>query len=331
MKWGVVMELWDIYDKYRHSTGKIHQRGITMEAGDYHIVVHIWIINDKNEILVQRRQPWKEGWPNMWDCAAAGSAVLGDDSKSAALREVKEELGIDLDIDNSEIVFTVKFSRGFDDVWLVRQNVEISELKLQYEEVAEAKWVTREEIMEMIQRKEIIPYSYFDMIFKLIDSELSLKKAELEEADELYELQRKVFTPMLRKYEDYEISPATQAKEKFLKRFEKGDYYKILYSGSLAGSVFVYEKEPGIMKFHIINILDEYQNMGIGQEVMKRLESMYPQADSWELETILSEERNCYLYEKMGYIRTEEEKVVNEKMILIGYKKTSNLNHILGM
>lgn len=41
------MELWDIYDKYRQKTGRTHERGNTMKEGDYHLVVHVWIINDK--------------------------------------------------------------------------------------------------------------------------------------------------------------------------------------------------------------------------------------------------------------------------------------------
>jgi isopentenyldiphosphate isomerase len=117
------MELRDIYDRYKHKTGNIHQRGNPMKEGDYHMVVHIWIVNDKREVLIQKRQPWKDKWPNMWDSSAAGCAIKGDDSKSADVRETKEELGIDLDIDKAEHLFTVKFSCGFDDVWAVRQNV----------------------------------------------------------------------------------------------------------------------------------------------------------------------------------------------------------------
>lgn len=61
----------------------------------------------------------------MWDCAAAGFAILGDNSKDAAIHETKEELGIDLDIDKAELLFTIKFECGFDDIWFVKQNVEL--------------------------------------------------------------------------------------------------------------------------------------------------------------------------------------------------------------
>jgi isopentenyldiphosphate isomerase/N-acetylglutamate synthase-like GNAT family acetyltransferase len=292
-----------------------------MNEGDYHIVVHVWIMNDKGEFLIQKRQPWKKGWSDMWDCSAAGSAVLGDSSEQAAVREVKEELGIDLDIDQGERLFTVKYSSGFDDIWLVRQNVELHQLKLQEEEVADAKWASEEEIREMHKTGELIPFHYLDLLFDMVRSNITLKKASVEDAEELLALQKEVFTPLYEKYNDHETSPATQTMERFLKRFEKGDYFKIGHSGHLAGSVFVYEKSPGQMRFHIINILEEYQNKGIAQKVMARLELMYPQAESWELDTIQSESRNCHLYEKMGYIQHGEPKVINDEMNIVRYRK----------
>ncbi|MGH4137889.1 NUDIX hydrolase [Clostridium sp.] len=161
------MELWDIYDKNRQKTGRTHERGRDMLTGDYHLVIHVWIINDKGEFLIQKRQPWKEGYPDMWDCSVAGSAILGDTSEKAAIRETKEELGIDLDMSKSELLFTVEFSRGFDDIWLVRQNVDINDIKLQYEEVADAKWVVASEIRELILKGEFIAHDYIEKIFEI--------------------------------------------------------------------------------------------------------------------------------------------------------------------
>ena len=100
---------------------------------------------------------------------------------------------------------------------------------------------------------------------------------------------------------------------------------KILYKNQLSGSVFVYEKEPGVMRLHIMNILKEYQNKGIAQEVMKRLEKLYPQVHTWELETIVSEKRNCHLYEKMGYRKTEKIEKVNDLLTLMTYIKRIDL------
>lgn len=315
------MELWDVYDKYRQKTGRTHERGNPLNEGDYHLVVHVWIVNDKGEFLIQKRQPWKNGWPNMWDGSAAGSAILGDSSEAAAIRETKEELGIDLDISKGEILFTIKSSSSFEDIWLVRQNVDINDLKLQYEEVADAKWATLEEIKLMMQSGEFISLDYYDDLFEMINSNIVLSSANSTDAQILLDIQKEVFLPLYEKYHDHGTSPVNQTLEKFLKRFDIGDYYKIFHQNYLVGSVFVYEKEPGVMNLHIINIIRRSQNKGIAQEVMKRLELMYPQATCWELETILSEKRNCYLYEKMGYVQSGELKVINDKMTLVSYKK----------
>ena len=322
------MELWNVLDQYRHLTERIHERGQEMQEGDYHVVVHVWILNDQGQFLIQKRQPWKKGWSGMWDCAAAGSAILGDTSEQAAVREVKEELGIELDLNSGEKLFTVKFSSGFDDVWFVRQNVEIDTLCLQEEEVADAKWATSREIEEMVRDGEFIPYHYLHLLFEMAQSSMTLRKAGVEDAEKLWLLQKEVFRPLYEKYQDHETSPATQTFEQFLIRFEQGDYYKILVEGNVAGGVHVTENSPGELRFRIINILENYQNKGIAQQVMRRLELMYPQADTWELDTILSEKRNCYLYEKMGYVQAGELKRINDELTLVKYRKTISLNRV---
>lgn len=74
------MELWDVYDKNRSLTGRQIQRGSEFSNGDFHLVVHVCIFNSKNEMFIQKRQPWKEGWPNMWDITVGGSALTNETS-----------------------------------------------------------------------------------------------------------------------------------------------------------------------------------------------------------------------------------------------------------
>ncbi|MEI4770219.1 GNAT family N-acetyltransferase [Psychrobacillus sp. FJAT-51614] len=155
-----------------------------------------------------------------------------------------------------------------------------------------------------------------------------MKKATPKDALELFELQKKVFTPLYEKYEDHETSPVLQTFERFTERLGTGDYFKIYQDDLLAGSVHVYKKFPGVMRLHMINILEDFQGKGIAQKVMSRLETMYPEASSWELDTILEEKRNCYLYEKMGYILTVDRWKVNDKMTLVHYVKNSDLKRM---
>lgn len=163
------MELWDIYDINRIKTDKTMERGSIFANGEYHLVVHICIFNSKGEMLIQQRQPFKEGWPNMWDITVGGSATSGDSSQSAAERELLEEIGYKIDLSNRRPHFTINFEVGFDDYYLVDADIEIANLKLQYEEVQQVKWASKDEIILMIDNEEFIPYhkSLIEMCFSM--------------------------------------------------------------------------------------------------------------------------------------------------------------------
>ncbi|WP_084822164.1 NUDIX hydrolase [Paraclostridium benzoelyticum] len=84
------MEIWDLYDKDRIKTGETMVMGSQFKENTYHLVVHVCIFNLEGKMLIQQRQPFKDGWPNMWDITVGGSAVSGDTIQLAAEREVYE-------------------------------------------------------------------------------------------------------------------------------------------------------------------------------------------------------------------------------------------------
>lgn len=163
------MELWDVYNIDRIKSGKTMLRGDEFKNGEYHLVVHACIFSTKNQMLIQQRQPFKYGWSNMWDITVGGSATKGDTSQSAIERELFEEIGLKIDLQNVRPHLTINFDVGFDDIYLIEKDVDLNLLKLQYEEVQGVKWATIDEILEMIDRGEFIPYHknlirlFFDM------------------------------------------------------------------------------------------------------------------------------------------------------------------------
>lgn len=161
------MEIWDLYDKDRIKTGETMIRGSKFKENTYHLVVHVCIFNLEGKMLIQQRQPFKDGWPNMWDITVGGSAVSGDTSQLAAEREVYEEIGYKLSLDGIRPSLTINFDKGFDDIYLIQKDVDISKLKLQYEEVQSVKWASKEEILSMIDEEIFIPYhkSLIDLLF----------------------------------------------------------------------------------------------------------------------------------------------------------------------
>lgn len=160
-------ELWDVYTRDREKTGRTHRRGDKMKAGDYHLVVHVCIFDSDNRLLIQQRQPFKKGWPNMWDLSVGGSAVTGDTSSRAAERETLEELGIRLDLSHKRPNFTINFSDGFDDYYIVEKNIDLSKIRLQEQEVRCVRWATREEVLQMQEQGIMVPYWFLDKIFEV--------------------------------------------------------------------------------------------------------------------------------------------------------------------
>lgn len=165
----IIMEYWDIYDIDRIKTGKVMIRGNEFIKGDYHLVVHICIFNTKGEMLIQQRQPFKEGWSNLWDITVGGSAIKGDNSQTAAARELLEEIGITYDFTGIRPFLTINFDCGFDDYYLIEKDVDLSELVLQPEEVQAVKWASANDIFELIDKDKFLPYykSFISLLFDI--------------------------------------------------------------------------------------------------------------------------------------------------------------------
>ena len=102
------MELWDILTAEGKPTGRTMVRGGTaIRSGDYHLVVHIWPLNDYGSILIQKRTKTKRLMPGIW-AATGGAAIAGETSVAAAARELGEELGIKVAPEDLRLVKRIK-------------------------------------------------------------------------------------------------------------------------------------------------------------------------------------------------------------------------------
>lgn len=163
------MELWDVYDENRLPTGRTAVRGSVQAAGDCQLVVHVCLFNARGELLIQQRQHTKQSYPDRWDVSVGGGVIAGETGREAAMRELREELGLELDLSQTVAAVTLAFDGGFDDYYLADCDVPLSALTLQTEEVQAVRWVTREEIKSMIARREFAPFwpSFIDLLFDL--------------------------------------------------------------------------------------------------------------------------------------------------------------------
>lgn len=141
-----------------------------LKSGEYHLVVHIWIVSPDGKFLIQRRADNKKLMPGEW-AATGGAAVSGENSFEAASRELFEELGIRSNKDNLEKLARIKRRNSILDIWVITSSLPANKLVLQRSEVAEAKWVTEAELHRMIENGEFHNYGkeYFESVFKKIN------------------------------------------------------------------------------------------------------------------------------------------------------------------
>ena len=170
------MEKWDILNADGVNTGKTTLRGrCNLKPGEYHLVVHIWVVSSRGEFLIQRRSDNKKLMPGEW-AATGGAAISGEDSYTAANRELYEELGIPSSRQTLKKIARIKRRNSLLDIWFINTDIASERLRLQKDEVAEARWVSRDEFEGMIAGGEFHNYGkeYFDTVFQKIDDLLGV-------------------------------------------------------------------------------------------------------------------------------------------------------------
>lgn len=144
------MEIWNILDENGNLTGKTMKKDdkIVWQKGIYHQGVDVWIINSENKILIQKRSAQKRLEPNVW--AMTGGSVIKDETSLEALkRETLEELGIKLDIKNAIKIHCYKTDNVWLDEYIVNQDIDLSKIIMQKEEVSDVKFATFDEIEKL--------------------------------------------------------------------------------------------------------------------------------------------------------------------------------------
>lgn len=172
------MEYWDAYNDKRKKLGYDLIRDISkFKENEYHIVEEIWIINSRGEILITQRSKNKDTNPLKWECTA-GSVLKGETTYEGALRELKEELGLEMKIEDL-IYFGNKVDKthhAIVDKWVIKKDIKISDLKFIDGEVQDAKYVTKDEFEKMMNKGNIRDIFYY--MVTLYDEIVNTKQRE---------------------------------------------------------------------------------------------------------------------------------------------------------
>ena len=147
-------EYWDIYDKDRVFQHRTVRRGDPLAEGEYYVCCEVWFENTKGEMLVTQRHPDKKAG-GLWEFVGGG-VLAGETTNQAAVREVKEEIGVSIATAELSLLDVYKRGNYFMDIYLVKKNVDIESIVLDANETVDAKWVSKEELQEMIADQTVV-------------------------------------------------------------------------------------------------------------------------------------------------------------------------------
>ena len=128
--------------------------------GYYHKPVWIWIIDGKGKFLLQKRSKLKKWFSECWDIPSAGHLNAGEEPIDGAVRETKEELGIDTKPEDYEFIwqYISDITWELGQVYLLRNNTKIENMKFQEEEVERAEWFSFDEFKKILFSDSFVPY-----------------------------------------------------------------------------------------------------------------------------------------------------------------------------
>lgn len=159
-------ELIDILDENGTKTGEIETREQVHKKGLWHRIIVVAIIDKNGHLLMQQRSENKDSNPGKWDVSAAGHVSSGQTSIESAIREVSEELGIELSETDLKYLLTYKNNRKIKenyidkqiyDCYIVnKQEIEIKNIKIQESEVEQVKLCNLKEVEQLISNQKVL-------------------------------------------------------------------------------------------------------------------------------------------------------------------------------
>lgn len=159
------MELIDILTPAGQSTGIRKSKADAHRDGDWHRAAHLWIVQRDGRLLLQKRALVKENWPGKWDVSVAGHVSAGELPEAAAIREAREELGLEVRRDGFLHLGTTReqcvlnggtyLDNEIHEIFVVTQDVELSALVLDASEVEAVALAAPDELA----RFDLVPHA----------------------------------------------------------------------------------------------------------------------------------------------------------------------------
>ena len=166
------MEIWDIYNSDKKLTGKTMKKNAFPIGNDeFHLTVLGVIRHTDGRFLITKRvmtKSWAAGW---WE-VSGGGVQSGESSKSAVLREIKEETGLSVDEWEGGYMFSYKRENHkigdnyFVDIYRFTGDFDESDLNLQEKEIDGFMLATAEEIKALADQGIFLHYDSIKRAFE---------------------------------------------------------------------------------------------------------------------------------------------------------------------
>ena len=147
------MEMLDIFDINGNYLGERSRDFCHKDnPGVYHKAVLVWFKNSDGEILVTKRGMNKKQYPGKWEMAAAGHVDAGEEPIQTCLREVKEELGIELKEEEVDYLteWLIQEEWELAQIYLVKKDIPLENITIQKEEIDEVKWMKYNDFVNLL-------------------------------------------------------------------------------------------------------------------------------------------------------------------------------------
>lgn len=161
----------DIYNENKIKTGKIIERkeDVSLDKSEFVLAVQCWIINTYKEILLTQRKLDKK-YGGMWE-ATSGLVKSGENSIQGIKRELKEEIGIEIEDKDLKLLKTVIGEKTIRDIYIINKDIAIEDIKFNDGEVINAKYVTSKDFEKMIDDGQAFEWLrwFLDDYYKIIE------------------------------------------------------------------------------------------------------------------------------------------------------------------
>ncbi|MBP3596945.1 MAG: NUDIX domain-containing protein [Clostridia bacterium] len=160
------LEKRDLYDINGNLTEETIYKGEPVPDNRYIIVVLVFMQNSEGKFLIQKRSKEKDGKYG----STGGHAKSGENSIQAMITEIKEELGVTVNQNELELIFSGRedSAQTFFDIYYLKKDYNISDFTLQKEEVEFVKWCSIKEIKQMILDGEFLE-NHAEEVYRLIN------------------------------------------------------------------------------------------------------------------------------------------------------------------